>query len=104
MVPQGSALSGSLPRLLWLSWSETRGCLQGNWEKNEPGPGRSSKKDMRSRVGSTWLTVGSWTSHLFPGSPRTHPWTRLQSETTLGPCCFSESPKPADHGCGWRGA
>lgn len=54
---------------------------------------------MRSRVSSTQLTVGSWTSHFPPRTPEKHPGRRLQSESSLGLCCyqFSESQKPAGH-------
>lgn len=54
-------------------------CLQKNTEKNELSSGQSGEGAMNacvgSRVSSTWLTVGSWTSRFPPG---THQDTPMQ--------------------------
>lgn len=54
-------------------------CSQKNTEKNKLSSGQSGEgivnACMGSRVSSTWLTLGSWTSH-FP--PRTHQDTPMQ--------------------------
>lgn len=53
---------------------------------------------MRSGVSSAWLTnCGILDKSFASQEPKTQPGRKLQRETTLGPCCFSESQKPADH-------
>lgn len=52
MVAPGSCPVRLPPRLLWLSWSETRGCLPGNTEKHEPGSREEQQmREVRSQLG-----------------------------------------------------
>lgn len=105
--PWGAALLWLLSRLLCFHGSETRGCFQKKhgkeWIQFRAALRRSSKR-VGSRASSTWLTVGSWTSHFHPRTPEMPAGRRHRSLTTLGLSCsqlFSEACGPL-HGWNWR--